>query len=101
MTARARMTILVLVVALAGFAVGTQAIGGASTEPSVPAASDSGSVAGDRLHGAFWRPAGSDAERPALRLRQVAWSPAESKLRRPHPDALASVNAVVRLASID
>jgi len=101
MTARTRMTVLVLAVTLAGFAVATRAVGGAPTEPSISAASDPGRMEGDRLHGAFWRPAGSDAERPALRLRQVAWLPAESKLRRPQPDALASVNAVVRLAAFD
>ena len=101
MTVRTRLTALalasVLVACLAGAGAGT---GGRAplADASRPAR---GTLDSDRLHGAFWRPAGSDATRPALSLRRVAWAPSEAKPRRPQSDAFVSVQALVRLAASD
>ena len=95
----ARLTALIVTTALLGFLVGARAVGGPAVAASV--ASEAGTRELDRLRGGFWRPAGSDAERPALSLEPVAWIPAETKARRPQPDAIASVRAVVRLASLE
>jgi hypothetical protein len=99
MTVRTRLTALalasVLVACLAGAGTGGRA---PSADASRPAR---GTLDSDRLHGAFWRPAGSDARRPALSLRRVAWTPSEAKPRRPQSDTFASVQAVVRLAASD
>jgi hypothetical protein len=101
MAARIRMTALALVVGLVGFGVGASVITRPSAEQAGAPRTLRGTFERDALHGAFWRPAGSDAERPALRLARASWTPPETRPRRPRPDALASVRAVVRLASLD
>lgn len=98
MVARIRMAALALVLALVGFGVGASVIGRPGAEPAGTPRIERGSFERDALHGAFWRPAGSDAERPALRLARASWTPPETQ---PRLDALASVRAVVRLASLD
>ena len=99
MTARTRLTALalasVLVACLAGAGPGSRAPLPQAAAPAF------GTLDADRQHGSFWRPAGSDATRPALSLERVAWTPSDSKPRRPQSDALASVQAVVRLAASD
>ena len=60
-----------------------------------------GTLDRDRPNGSFWRPAGSDATRPAPSLQRVAWTPFEPKPGRPQSDTLASVQAVVRLTASD
>ena len=99
MTARTRLTAL----ALAGVLVAWLAGGSPGSRAPLPqaAAPAVGTLDADRLHGSFWRPAGSDATRPAASLERVAWAPSESKPLRPQSDALASVQAVVRLAASD
>ena len=60
-------------------ALGDIALGG---EPEPEAASDAvtGHVEPDALRGDFFRPHGSTAVRPPLRLRTSTWSPAEPRL---------------------
>jgi hypothetical protein len=98
-TMTARLIALLVTTALLGFLVGVRAIG--SPTPAQTAAREVGLRESDPLRGGFWRPAGSDAARPTLRLEPTAWVPPESKPGRPQPDALAAVRAVVRLASLD
>jgi hypothetical protein len=98
-TMTARLTALFVTTALLGFLIGARAVG--VPTPAERAASAAGVREADRLLGTFWRPAGSDAERPVLRLAPVAWTPSESKVRRPEPDTIAAVEAVVRLASLE
>ena len=85
--------------ALLGFLAGARAIGG--LDPPASATVDAGVREKDRLHGGFWRPAGSNAERPTLSLAPVTWTPSASMAHRPQPDPIASVQAVVRLASLE
>jgi hypothetical protein len=95
----ARPIALLVTTALIGFLMGARAIG--STAPAEVAATAAGIRVSDPLCGSFWRPAGSDAARPSMRLEPATWTPAESQPRRPQPDALAALRAVVRLAAID
>ena len=97
MAARTRLTAL----ALAGALVAGLAAASAGWRATPASSRLAGTLDSDRLHGSFWRPAGSDATRPTLRLQRVAWTPFESRPRRPQSDALASVQAVVRLAASD
>ncbi len=102
MAARIRMTALALVLALVGFGVvGASRIGTRSIEPADAPRTLRGTFERDALHGAFWRPAGSDAERPAVRLARASWTPPETRPGRPSPAALASLRAALRLASLD
>jgi hypothetical protein len=55
----------------------------------------------DPLLGGFWRPASSDAKRPAVSLARAEWTPSDSALRRSEPDPFSAVRAVVRLAALD
>ena len=75
MTARTRLTALalasVLVACLAGAGTGGRAPLADASRPA------RGTLDSDRLHGAFWRPAGSDATRPTLSLQRAAWAPWE------------------------
>jgi hypothetical protein len=91
-----RLTALFVTTALLGFLIGARAVG-----VPAPAAGSAGVRELDPLRGSFWRPAGSDAARPAVKLARLAWTPAEASARRPQPDALAAVQAVVRLASLE
>lgn len=99
MTVRTRLTALalasVLVACLAGAGTGGRAPLADASRPA------RGTLDSDRLHGALWRPTGSDATRPTLSLQRAAWAPSESQPRRPQSDALASLQAVVRLATSD
>jgi hypothetical protein len=98
MTARTRLTAL----ALASVLVACLAAGAGGRAPLADAPRPArDTLDSDRLHGAFWRPAGSDATRPTLSLQRAAWAPSESQPRHPQSDALASVQAVVRLATSD
>lgn len=69
-----------------GLLQGTRAALGDMPLAEIPAAVDAptekpaaGVSEPDALRGHFFRPAGSDAVRPALRLRQSRWNPAEAK----------------------
>ena len=97
MTVRMRLTALALASVLVACLAGA---GGRAPLADAPRPAR-GTLDSDHLHGAFWRPAGSDATRPALSLRRVAWTPSEAKPRRPQSDAFVSVQAVVRLAASD
>jgi hypothetical protein len=77
---------LVALVFVLGLLQGTRAALGDMPLAEVPAAAgaETGTPAAgvsepDALRGHFFRPAGSDAVRPALRLRQSRWNPAEAK----------------------
>ena len=99
MTAPTRLTALVLASVVVACLAGTGAGGrGALAGAPRPALR---TLDHELLHGAFWRPAGSDARRPALSLERATWAPPASQPRRPHGDTLASVQAVVRLAASD
>ena len=94
-----RLTALVLATALLGFFLGSRAIGGPAL--TAGAASAAGAREKHPLHGGFWRPAGSDATRPVVRLERVAWTPSASTATAARPAPLDAVQAVVRLASLD
>jgi hypothetical protein len=94
-----RLTALIAMAALLGLLVGARAAAGWDAPERT--ASAAGVREPDRLRGGFWRPAGSDATRPVVRLARDSWSPAESAQRRPQPDTLHAVRAVVRLATLD
>jgi len=96
----ARLTALVLATALLGFLVGARALGSSASPPASAPAASAGTRDVAPLRGGFWRPAGSDAKRPVVSLRQTAWSPAGARDLR-EPGALASLEAVVRLASTE
>jgi hypothetical protein len=98
MTAREPLAALALATVLAAYLGGAGVWGRA---PRADAAGPTGTVERARLHGAFWRPADSNATRPPPSLRQVSWAPPEARPRRPHGDAVASVQAVLRLAASD
>jgi hypothetical protein len=94
-----RLSVLIATAAVLGFLVGARAVG-------IPRpAEDSPSAAGvrelDPLRGGFWRPAGSEAERPALELEPSAWAPPMREASDPRSDALAAVRAALRLASLE
>jgi hypothetical protein len=93
-----RLTALLATAALLGSLLGARAVAGPE---AVPHARSAGVREADPLHGGFWRPAGSDAERPAVSLVRASWSPSGSVQARPEPGALAAVRAVVRLAALD
>src|SRR5258705_4884413 len=99
MTARTRLTALVLASVVVACLAGTGAGGRGALAGALRRAV--GTLESDLLHGAFWRPAGSDARRPALSLQRATWALPESQPRHPHGDTLASVRAVVRLAASD
>jgi hypothetical protein len=63
-----------LLVTVTAFSVllGARAAGGPAPESGVAA---TGVREPGAFRNSFWRPAGSDAERPALRLEPVAWTP--------------------------
>jgi hypothetical protein len=72
-----RIGALLLVTAVAGFLIGVRATGGTlpgfdANEPAETA--EIREV--DPLRGGFWRPAGSDAVRPVVRLDVRTWEPA-------------------------
>ncbi len=99
MMARTRLAAL----ALAGVLVASLASTGAGV-PRAPAESSAltrGTLDDDRLLGAFWRPAGSTARRPVLCLKPVGWTPAEAFPRRADANALAPLQAAIRLAASD
>jgi hypothetical protein len=98
MTTRPRTAALLLVAALLVGLAGAGALGrGAdAAAPSAPA----GEFQADRWRGGFWRPAGSVAERPPLRLEQTTFTPA-AKPQHPGPGTLASLRAVAQLALLD
>lgn len=77
---------LVALVFVLGLLQGTRAALGDMPLAEVPAAAGAetetpaaGVSEPDALRGYFFRPAGSDAVRPALRLRQSRWNPGEAK----------------------
>ena len=85
---------LVALVFVLGLLQGTRAALGDMplAEPPSASATTEAPAAGvsepDALRGHFVRPAGSDAVRPALRLRQSRWNPAEAeRLALACPDA--------------
>ena len=86
--------------ALLAFLLGVRALGG--SDPIVHRSpEDAASVREhDAWRGSFWRPAGSNASRAALRLEPVAWTPARGTTGA-QPSALAAVGAVVRFAASD
>jgi hypothetical protein len=92
----ARLTALIVTTAVLGFLLGARAVGNPT-----PTANASGVREMHSLRGGFWRPAGSDAARPAVTLERAAWSPAAPAVSDAHPDALAAVRAVVRLAAFE
>ena len=98
MTTRPRTAALLLAAALL---VG---LAGAGTSGRGADASDLAASAGeyqaDRWRGGFWRPAGSVAERPALRLARTTFTP-EAQPQRAEPGTLASLRAVAQLALLD
>ena len=98
MTTRPRTAALFLAAALL---VGLAGAGGfgRSADAAAPSAS-AGEYQADRWRGGFWRPAGSVAERPALRLEQATFTP-EAQPQRPAPGTLASLLAVAELALLD
>jgi hypothetical protein len=99
MTARTRLTALALASVVVACGVGAGGGGrGALAGAPQPAL---GTLDRDPLHGAFWRPAGSAATRPALRLARASWLPPEAPSRHLPGGTLASVQAVVRLAASD
>ena len=72
MKARFAMGLVALALALAlGGAAAPRAAEPVTSAPVAPSLREFHS-----LHGGFWRPAGSDAVRPALRLDPVVWTPA-------------------------
>jgi hypothetical protein len=98
----ARLTALFVITAVLGFLVGARAVG--SPSPAESAAATAGVREMHPLRGGFWRPAGSEAERPAVRLEPTAWAPsapAALPASEARPDALAAVRAVIRLASLE
>jgi hypothetical protein len=101
MTNRSRLAALMVTAALAGLSLGAHTALGASPRDVERAAPVAGASEPDRLRGTFWRPAGSDAVRPTVSVRRVAWTPPETAPRHLQPDAIDSVQAVVRLASLD
>lgn len=94
-----RLTALVLATAMLGFLVGSRAIGGPAS--AVESASAAGVRERHPLHGGFWRPEGSDATRPVVRLERSAWTPAAATATAEQPAPLDAVQAVVRLALLD
>ena len=77
---------LVALVFVLGLLQGTRAALGDMPLRELPAAAEAqaetpgaGAIEPDALRGHFFRPAGSDAVRPRLRLHQSHWSPAEAK----------------------
>jgi hypothetical protein len=98
-TMMTRLTALLVATALFGFFVGTRAIGGPALTAGT--ASAAGVREAHPLHGGFWRPAGSDATRPVVRLERAAWTPSASTATAARPATFAAVQAVVRLASLD
>lgn len=93
----ARLTSLFVTTAVLGFLIGARAVGIPSWAGS--AASSTGLREMDPLRGGFWRPAGSDATRPGVRLEPAAWTPAEASPPSAQPDTLAALRAVVRLTT--
>ena len=98
MTARGKLTTLALACAVAVALLGAS---GSAPAPAAPASPAAGRLESDWRHGTFWRPAGSAATRPAVRLERVAWRPTVTSVRHAQPDALAAMRAVVRLAASD
>ena len=98
MTARTRLTLPALACVVVSGLLGASAGEGASNEGAPLAA---GSLDSDWVHGDFWRPAGSAAVRPALRLERAAWTPPEAGSRLPHEQALTPLRAFVPLAAND
>jgi hypothetical protein len=94
-----RLTALLVTTALLGFLVGARAVGGPTAMAS--SASTAGQRDVDPLRGSFWRPAGSDAARPAVRLERVGWTPSAAKPHDTPPDTRSALQALVRLASLD
>ncbi len=94
-----RLSGLIATAALLGVLVGARAAAGG--EGLTHEASVAGVRVTDPLRGGFWRPANSDAKRPAVSLARAQWAPSDSAQRRPEPDAFAAVRAVVRLAALD
>jgi hypothetical protein len=98
MTTRPRTAALLLAAALLAGLAGAGAFGRPADATDLPASA--GEYHADRWRGGFWRPAGSVAERPALRLEQTTFTP-EAKPRHPEPGTLASLRAVAQLALLD
>jgi len=92
----ARLTALLCATALVGFVVGARAVSRPVPE-GLPEPS-AGIREVDPLHGSFWRPAGSEAARPAIRLAPRSWVPRDADAVAAQPDPLGSVRALVRLA---
>ncbi|MEN8161016.1 MAG: hypothetical protein ABFS41_13160 [Myxococcota bacterium] len=69
-----RIGTLFLVTAVAGFLVGVRATGG--TLPVFDAPETAALREADPIRGGFWRPVGSDAVRPVVRLEVRTWEPA-------------------------
>jgi hypothetical protein len=92
----ARLTALLCATALVGFVVGARAVS-APVPEQLPERS-AGVREVDPLHGSFWRPAGSEAARPASSLAPRSWVPRDSDALATQPDPLRSVRALVRLA---
>jgi hypothetical protein len=98
-TMTTRLTVLFVTTALLGFLVGARAVG--VPTPVGSAASSAALREMDPLRGGFWRPAGSDAARPGVRLEPAAWAPAEASTPSAQPDTLAALRAIVRLATLE
>ena len=70
----ARIGTLVLLTAMAGFLIGVRATGGTLPVFETPETAELRER--DPIRGGFWRPAGSDAVRPVVRLEAKSWEPA-------------------------
>lgn len=88
-----RLTALFVITALLGFLIGARAVGTPSPAASAPSVA-AGVREMDPLRGGFWRPVGSDAQRPVARLAPVSWTPSAPDASGRQADALAGLQAV-------
>ena len=98
MTARRKLTLLALGFVVVAGVLGAGAGGSAPNDGAPPV---TGSLESDWIRGGFWRPAGSVATRPPLRLERVAWTPPELKSRHSDDPPLTAPRSILPLAAND